>query len=158
MKSDSQILWKLYSKSMWRGIGYSFFFSTFAWISFLTLLHTPIWDSGYTLFGCLGIYFLVAVPFYFIFKNDCNGLYCLLALIATIMLAFLASPIIQFSNSLLPYKVMDFIFPHWGGWSGFVYIIPVFCIPIIAAIPIVMDTLLYLFKWIWKMLGNRKSI
>ena len=85
-------------------------------------------------------------------------MYCLLALIATIMLAFLAYPIIQFSNFLLPYKVMDFILPHWYGWDGLVYIIPIIYIPIIGAIPIAIDALLYLFKWIWKLLGNRKSI
>jgi hypothetical protein len=61
-------------------------------------------------------------------------------------------------DQLLPRSLVYDLFPHWYGWSGLVYIIPILGIPIIGAIPIAIDALLYLFKWIWKLLGNRKSI
>jgi hypothetical protein len=57
---------------------------------------------------------------------------------------------------------LDLIFadylPSIDGWGRFVFLYPFFAIPIIGAIPIVIDAILYLFKAFWKLLGNRKSI
>lgn len=149
---------KSQATSIWHGIAYSLIYHTAMWIVFLTFMHTPIWDSGYALLGCWGIFFLVAIPFYFAFKNDCDSSYLLFAAITLIFLAFTFVPLEHVSNLILPSNVYKFFYPHNANWDSLVYVIPVFGIPFFGAIPIVIDALLYLFKWIWKVLGNRKSI
>lgn len=149
---------KSQATSIWRGIGYSLIYHTSMWIVFLIFMHTPIWDSGYTLFGCLGIYFLAAIPLYFAFKNDCNSSYLLFAAITLIPLAFAFAPLEHVSDLILPPSVYKFFYPHNVNWDSLVYVVPVFGIPFFGSVPIVIDALLYLVKWIWKVLGNRKSI
>ena len=149
---------KAQATSIWRGIAYSLIFHTAMWIVFLIFMHTPIWDSGYAMLGCLGIYFLVGIPFYFIFKNDCNALYLLFASVTLLILSLTFFPLKQFMELFLPYKIFKLFYPHYYGWDSLVYVIPMFAIPFFGALPIVIDGILYLVKWIWKALGNRKSI
>lgn len=145
---------KALSSSIKRGIVYSLIYYTVAWIIFMVFMHTPSWNSAYTVFVCPGIWFLISVPFYFILKNDCDKMYLSTALGTLIFLTMAFIQLSQF-DQLLPRSLVHDLFPHS---SDFIYLRPIIYIPIIGAIPIAIDALLYLFKWIWKLLGNRKSI
>lgn len=132
--------------SILRGIGYSFAQSVISWIVFYLVICSPLRESDFILQFMIAIWFL-AIPFYFMGKKNCNALYLLFALIMGFIMAY---------AMLLSTYILGILFSDID--AGFAILYPVFGIPLIGTIPVVIDILLYLFKWIRKSLRKHKSI
>lgn len=131
--------------SILRGIGYSFAQAIVSWIVFYLFVCSINWNSDFFLFFVFAIW-LLAIPFYFMGKNNCNAFF--------LLFAFITNPIVSYIMLLVNGTLANYL-PYFDGWGIY---IPLVGIPIIGAIPIAIDALLYLIKWIWKALGNRKDI
>lgn len=138
--------------SILRGMGYSFAQAFISWIIFYLIICSPLHNFDYFLFIAFAIWFL-AIPFYFMGKKNCNGFFPLFAFISNLIMSY----VMGLATFFLDLIFADYL-PYIDGWGRFVFLYPFFAIPIIGAIPIVIDAILYLFKAIWKLLGNRKSI
>ncbi|MBQ8288479.1 MAG: hypothetical protein IJX76_06890 [Clostridia bacterium] len=91
----------------------------------------------------------MAIPFYFVWKNDCGASYLWIALGVHILLTWLWT--------YLFFLIPDGILPHTRGWDELIYIFPLFGIPIAGALPIAIDILIYIGKAIWMYLGKRSQ-
>ena len=136
-------------RSSIRGMIYALVFDIVTWVLFIALLSLPCSFDKFLIFGSF-VLWLMAIPFYFILKNDCSVVYFGTALGTHFVFTYAWTTIF----SLIP----EGILPHTNDWEGLIYVFPIFGIPIAGALPIAIDILIYAGKAFWRWLGNRAAL
>ncbi len=136
------------NRSLFRGLIYALVFDIVTWVLFIALVSLPFSFDSVLVFGSF-VLWLMAIPFYFILKNDCGVGYLWTALGAHFVLTFAWTTIF--------FLIPDSMLPRMSGWDGLIYIFPILGIPIAGALPIAIDMLIYAGKAFWRWLGNRAT-
>ena len=137
------------NRSLIRGLIYALVFDIVTWVLFIALLSLPFSFDDSLIWGSF-ILWLMAIPFYFILKNDCGVGYLWAALGVHFVFTYAWTTII--------FLIPDTMLPRMSGWEGLIYIFPIFGIPIAGALPIAIDILVYAGKALWQWLGNRSAL
>ncbi len=150
----SAIVQRKYKSPFLYGFYYAFGYILGVWIIFLLFDHTSLLDFNYAGFLLLGIW-LLAIPYYFILKKNCDPLYLLCSFFALLIISILWLRIYLRLNYFIPRNILLRIFPSYYGWE-YLDLVPMIVAPFVGAIPIIIDLFIYIGKWFVGIFRNRK--
>lgn len=150
----STIVQKKYKSPFLFAFYYAFGYLLFVWSVFLIIEHTPLLYFDYVGLLLLGIC-LLAIPYYYLLKKNCDPLYPLCSFFALLIIAILLYQLfIRIDNAILRR-----LFPSAYVWNGpiLLELIPMFVAPVVGALTVIIDTVIYVCKSIYRAMAERES-